>query len=283
MRVENVLACVFQPQEDPGEVKLLFVLADEQVSGWLTSKTLLALVSILAERLRHREARRLAQVAEELIHLELPLDASLVQKASLTHHDLVVLKANIDMATFIHHNLVAALRKLSKLPTIADCVERVESRVKSPKSIVQKVIVRKSLSIEQLNDFVGVRLIVSSIAAQQRICELIENELNSSTSDLSRTVPTQTGSLQIEEVCSVDGYKATHLRFLAVAPSKTLTAVSCEIQVRTIFQDTWARLSQMLAYKKSGQARNRELALMSQLAELRDDCDRTISDSNIRI
>lgn len=276
MRIEQILGCTFQPQEDPATARYLFVAADRDASGWLTSKTLLALVSILAERLRDRDARRLAQVAEELIHLELPLDASLVQKAQLTHDDLVILKSNIDMATFVHHNLLAGLKKLAARPELHASVDHVESRVKAPKSIVQKLLTRRFRSVEQLNDFVGARIIVGSTEAQARMYEVIAQELQSSTSELSRAIPIVAHSLETEEVCSPEGYKAIHIRFHAVTPSRSLGSVACEIQLRTLFQDAWARLSQMLLYKK-GADRNRERMLLSQVGELRDECDRVIS------
>jgi len=85
-------------------------------------------------------------------------------------------------------------------------------------------------------------------------------------------LPIDRTSVLTAQISSDEGYKSTHIRFRAHAPIRQLRSVACEIQVRTLFEDAWARISQLLRYKKSGDQR-RTAQLLLHFAAVRDECD----------
>ena len=111
-----------------------------------------------------------------------------------------------------------------------------------------------------------------SSGSREKFCDGILKELQSETSEFARMVPVLVPSIEVDPIHSSIGYKAIHIRFRAKAPTTLFAYVPCEIQMRTVFEDAWARVSQMATYKKDGGGR-RVRAILDDLARHRDTCD----------
>ncbi len=124
-------------------------------------------------------------------------------------------------------------------------IHQIKTRVKSPKSILEKLIRKDAqLSVksarENLNDIAGVRVICSYIDDIYRIADLL------------------IGQDDIELIKRTDyilhpksnGYRSLHLIVTVPVFLSNLTErVKVEIQIRTIAMDFWASLEHELAYK----------------------------------
>jgi ppGpp synthetase/RelA/SpoT-type nucleotidyltranferase len=272
----RILSCPFIDSTEPGVRRLLFLAASEsRAVPWLNVVSARALVLILSERLRGQVAIQISQLAEDIAGLGLQLDPGLARANQLTHTNLLTLKANIEFAEFIHDTLLIAIQKLKSDSGIDLDVERIEGRVKSASSIVEKLRARGLSAFDELDDIVGLRVILLSDAVRDRSARFIIRELETETSELARRIPILVGSVQKEDVKSALGYRALHVRFRAQAPTSGLSSIGCELQLRTIYEDAWARVSQLVRYKRRGDRRAE--GVLDRLAHLRDECDQLVS------
>ncbi len=124
-------------------------------------------------------------------------------------------------------------------------IHQIKSRVKTPKSIIEKLI-RKGFEVsvesarKNLNDIAGIRVICSYIDDIYTIAELLSKLTN------------------IEHIRTIDyiknpkpnGYRSLHLIVrVPVYLTNDVEHVKAEIQIRTIAMDFWATLEHQLAYK----------------------------------
>ena len=271
-----VLCCEFDSLPESRDHRYAFLpLPRESESAWLSPSGFEALVSILSERLRDRQARRISQISEEISRLELSLDPWIAAREQLTYEELQTLKAHADAAHFVYQGLAAALRILARSTGLEVFLDRIEGRVKSPQSIIEKLKLRKLTTIDEIEDLVGIRLIILSEESRARFVALLVQELGSETSELARSIPVIGQSVEHQAVKSSDGYRAEHLVFRAKAPTMKFGTVSCELQLRTIFEDAWARVSQMKLYKR--RAGSRAHTVLEELAKQCSACDRLVS------
>ena len=240
--LSQVVSCPFDMSNDLAEHQFLFVAVSKTcMPSWLSFATLRGITSILSERLRGREARQLSQIAEEISHLGLSLDPGLARVAKLTHENLISLKARVEAAEFVYRNLLRSAQRLAADTGIEAYVDRVEGRVKSVNSIVKKMQARKLSDVNEMDDLVGVRMIFMSNGVRERFSDALLKEMRSESTDFARMVPVITSSVDLEKVESSIGYKAVHIRFKVKAPTVLFETVPCEVQLRTIFEDAWAR------------------------------------------
>ena len=127
---------------------------------------------------------------------------------------------------------------------------RVEKfRIKEPDSLARKAKQRGWQSDQALwlaDDLIGARVVCNNIEDVYRFQELLEEKLHIS------EVKVQDYILKPGDA----GYRALHLNFrLEVIPDHaplTSYQVGCEVQVRSLLQDVWARLSHADIYKGDG-------------------------------
>ena len=114
----------------------------------------------------------------------------------------------------------------------------VESRIKEPSSLARKAHQRGWKSDEALwyaDDLIGARVVCNNIEDVYRFQELLEE-----------TLPAK---VMVQDYISEPGdagYRALHFNFRLGSPGKQ---VGCEVQIRSLLQDTWARLSHDDIYK----------------------------------
>lgn len=123
----------------------------------------------------------------------------------------------------------------------------IQTRVKSWSSIAEK-LTRKSLSLKSLkdlNDLVGLRLVLQFRRDVQTVCTLIESNFN--------IVDRYDTARRLKE--DQFGYSSIHFviklpeAWLAVPTMKDMAGLKAEIQVRTLSQHIWAEASHTLQYK----------------------------------
>ncbi len=124
----------------------------------------------------------------------------------------------------------------------------IESRVKSWESLKAK-IERQSLDlkqIEDLHDFVGLRLILLFKRDITQVCDLLAKNFNViSTEDISdRLSETQFGYQSLHYIVKV------RAQWLSVPTFQHFGRLSAEIQIRTLAQHIWAAASHKLQYKQ---------------------------------
>jgi len=151
-------------------------------------------------------------------------------------------------------------------------IHQIKSRVKSPKSIIEK-LKRKGFEVSvesarrNLNDIAGIRVICSYIDDIYTIADLLISQDD------------------IEVIKIIDyiknpkpnGYRSLHLIVkVPVFLTKGIEYVKAEIQIRTIAMDFWATLEHQLAYK-IGRNYPEEIA-----AELKA-CADVIADTDLRM
>lgn len=151
-------------------------------------------------------------------------------------------------------------------------IHSIESRVKSPQSIIQK-LQKKNLPIsvdsamKNLQDIAGIRVICCYINDVYSVAELLmlhdEFRLLKIKDYIKNPKPNGYRSLHI--ILNVPVYTQNHKKFAPV-----------EIQIRTIAMDFWASLEHQLRYKSKNKI---PVDLINELTE----CAETISDTDERM
>ena len=125
-------------------------------------------------------------------------------------------------------------------------IEHVNSRLKSPESIVQKLFRRKEEFVsldklkESIKDIAGVRIVCSFISDIYRISEMIQKQ---------KDIELVSCKDYIKNPKS-NGYRSLHLILkIPVFMSDREEKVYVELQIRTIAMDFWASLEHKIYYK----------------------------------
>lgn len=272
----RVIAAPVGPPAERDPKYLIVVLTRSGRSDWLSKLGLVALISILGERMLARRGREFAEIAETIKHYRLSLDPEEAQRHALSLGQIQSLKELIESGTRVHAEVSRILDKLIEGMGLDTQVDRIESRVKSPTSILAKTRSRKLVSPDAIDDLVGFRVVFVSPTPRDRFRDQIVAELAEYSGDSDRSLRVAPATIDARVVASSGGYRATHVLF-EVEPAKgAAQKVTCEIQLRTIQEDAWARISQILQYKRRHDDRIERV--LRRLGELRDESDRLLGD-----
>ncbi len=140
-----------------------------------------------------------------------------------------------------------------------------ESRVKRPAKVWENAT-RAGLTVDetftQVEDLIGIRIVCNNLSDISPIVEMI------------RTGCSMLKVIDVKDMVSSPsnfGYRATHVRteFFDIF-NRDKRKIPCEIQIRTLAQDTWARLSRADLYGKNVRPSIRTLAhaLSTQLSAI---------------
>ncbi|MGO2036098.1 MAG: GTP pyrophosphokinase [Brevibacterium sp.] len=149
-------------------------------------------------------------------------------------------------------------------------IEHITSRVKSPRSLLEKVN-RRGLPLDidvirqAITDIAGIRITCSFIADTYHVLETLTSQ------DDVRVV-------EIKDYIAhpkPNGYKSLHaILEVPIFLSQGPTPVICEVQIRTIAMDFWASLEHKINYKFAGEVPDRLLEELTQTAEVASQLDR---------
>lgn len=258
-----------------GELKRVNVFGYSQgfCPEWVNEHSLKMIFHYLTERLRLAENTKYITLSSDAGSLGLDLLPGDIKKVNFTYNDLIELRDLLKYATYVKNLLQTELIKSIEYNNIS-LVAALETRIKEPRSIVNKMIVRKYRSIWDIDDIVGFRLVCLNTADQNRLLNLIVDVCASQTLSayLKDVVTQKTNDCLIE---SKDGYKAHHMNFSFQARTQREFPIRCEIQIRTVFQDAWARVANALLYKKNENSKEIRQSFKN-LSELRDKSDSII-------
>lgn len=271
--VTHVLASPFN-RASPEPERFVFVALGEDAPSWLTPKSMMALVALLSERLRSREAKDTAQIAADIAKLGLKLDPELARQHGLRRVELNRMQSFLEASNHVHHRIQSLVFRIFGKFHLENFIDRIESRVKQPNSILRKIRAANEVDFSQLDDAVGFRLIVLSRRTASIVEDRIKKALNSIGSNEEDDRNTDV-LIRSRNVRSISGYSAIHINFRQQSSWPGYSSlVGCEIQIRTIFEDAWARISHAALYKqKRAQAIEREIR---DLGEIRDQADKVV-------
>lgn len=237
---------------------------------WVNENTLKLIFSYLTERLRLTENTKYVALSSDAGSLGLDLLPGEIEKVCMTYSDLIELRDLLSYATYIRNIIKTELAK-SIDNTHISLVTALETRIKEPRSIVAKMIARKLSSILDIDDIVGFRMVCLNTTDQKKLLKLVNDVC---TSQLLATYQKDDDAWKTDTslVQSKEGYKAHHLLFSFRAHGLHELPIRCEFQIRTVFQDAWARVSNAVLYKKYGKL-NEIKQILKTLSELRDKSD----------
>ncbi|MBQ0139805.1 MAG: GTP pyrophosphokinase family protein [Kurthia sp.] len=124
-------------------------------------------------------------------------------------------------------------------------IEHIDSRVKTPESIIRK-IKKKNLPYdldvirEEIHDIAGIRIVCSFVSDIYRIQQMISNQADIKVIDIKDYIENPKAS----------GYQSLHLILkVPIFLSDRQEEVYVEMQIRTIAMDFWASLEHKIYYK----------------------------------
>lgn len=158
-------------------------------------------------------------------------------------------------------------------------IEHIKSRIKEPRSIVDKLKRRGYEStvenmVRYVNDIAGVRVICSFSSDIYRIADMLASQSDISLLSVKDYIRTPKES----------GYKSYHMIvstpvYLSEGPVNT----KVEIQIRTVAMDFWASLEHKINYKFSGNVPEHIKRDLRSCAEMVSDLDAKMMDLNEQV
>lgn len=161
--------------------------------------------------------------------------------------------SEIDEITMIYSCAIKEIRsKLEildyefKIKRKRNPIEYIKSRVKKPKSIMNKLY-RKNLELsftsarKNLNDIAGIRVTCSFVSDIYEIADMLKNQEDITLIEENDYIKNP----------KANGYRSLHMVLeIPVFFSDHIERVRVEVQIRTIAMDFWASLEHKLHYKK---------------------------------
>lgn len=158
-------------------------------------------------------------------------------------------------------------------------IEYMQSRVKSPESIIKKLIKKGEnldpFSIkESLNDIAGIRVVCSFIDDIYHIADMLKKQ-----NDI--TVIKEKDYIKNPKP---NGYRSLHLVLeIPVFFSKSVENIRVEVQIRTIAMDFWASLEHKLYYKSIGNAQKDIANELKECADIISSTDERMQEIQKRV
>lgn len=151
-------------------------------------------------------------------------------------------------------------------------IEHVESRLKSPESILKKAV-RKGATVsidelgDRLHDIAGIRITCSFVSDTYRIFEMLAAQHDVTVLEVRDYISTP----------KANGYQSLHMIVeVPVFLSATTHQVKVEVQIRTIAMDFWASLEHKIYYKYDGDVPQELLNKLRDAAETASRLDVTM-------
>jgi len=256
------------------------VFGAEGPPAWLSLDGATVIVQLLAHRLVLSQADLRTRLAGEASALGVKLDVELGVAVGVRPFELEQLQrwcarcqeATTTVEQWIH-SVIA-----SNLPEIPLAEEvRIHSRVKAVDSILRKFMPvgnRPWPEFEKLEDIAGVRVVCPTLDTLYAIEPFFTGK---DAREVGLRLHPTVSEPRRDYISSppVSGYRALHL-ILEVdtrLSGEGVQPVPCELQLRTIFQDSWAALSHATLYRASRNERRRLDKRLREIADAVRVCD----------
>ncbi len=246
----------------------------KEAPKWVDEVTLCPIVAFMSDRLLAQQRNNLKKISDAIKHFNLDLEPNIAQKFNISIAQLSEIKSVLDAADYIRRTLLLSVDGLLKSANFEEDVDRIESRTKRADSCIIKANSRHLNKINNLDDVVGIRFVAISQGSKKQLIALLTDWLTNPEGLHLNSITIPKESIVVNEICSNAGYSATHIRFIVDYSDKANGKIGCEIQLRTLFEDTWARISQAMAYKQRMLSISKTKKLLKDLAELRDASDK---------
>lgn len=258
---------------------IILCLRLDNTRDWHTVSKLKILTTILFERLLSHQNKEVFDVSKEMDRLNINADPFVAVNVGFGAASIAALENRLNYAKVVEKLLIFALEhKLSDFPSKFG-IEKVTSRVKSLKSIMNKMTLRRLEKFEDIDDLIGIRIICTSRNDMNAIIEYIVSELSKDGDFPPPSLKIDSSSIKNLIQKSSIGYEGNHIYFLVRLRVENMEiALPCEIQIRTIFSDAWATLAYNLSYKKKLKNKYRQHinAQLISIASLVDEIDEII-------
>lgn len=230
---------------------------------WLNEAAFSGLVRLLFHRLLVGRAYEHTRLSDEAARAGIKIDIGVARQLHATPAQLQALASWLSVAREAlekaEYVVKAVIRRSEYL---AEQCLRVESRLKSADAILRKCVRqprRRWPSFEDMDDIAGVRVVcMTQEAAYEVVRRLMSPEAESL--GLVRGGGNESAIRDYVDRPSDEGYMAVHILLAARARGDRddERLVPCEIQIRTLCQDTWARVSHAASYRRRRDRRARE-------------------------
>ena len=247
---------------------------------WLNTNTATVLVHFLAHRMIIAEADRRAALTTAANQIGVRLNVDFAMQLGVTPHELRFLhtwRERCAQAISVTEGAVRDVLASHFWSASSTELFRVSSRIKDIDSIILKFRSSDKYRwprFEQMEDIAGVRLVCPTMTDLRSVERyLLHPSSTSRTLDLDQTFPNPRRDYVSEQTAS--GYRGVHL-ILSIptrSPEGDVQTIPCELQLRTIFQDTWAAISHATLYQASRTRRRRSGADLSELAKTLERCE----------
>jgi len=248
---------------DQKAFEYLFVgFQSNQAPEWLTYELLEMSLSYLTENTRTHRVSHIEGLSKAAREFDIHLSSKILSKTNLTFAGILQMRKILIDARSVKYSLLGALEsELDVLPASL-LVFPIESRIKDPESILAKYYSRGYQAFSQIEDLLGIRMVAPNkkVSSQlEQICLSIIQSNNLC----------DTPDPEFVQIISSSGYSAKHSSFYFSSPSISENRIGCEIQIRTVLEDGWARLSELYSYK-SGKISAVNTKNLKELSKLRD-------------
>ncbi|MCK5617081.1 hypothetical protein KAR91_85250 [Candidatus Pacearchaeota archaeon] len=249
--------------------------------SWLTLNAMVVITQFLSHRLivAQLERREVLAATTADLGMRLNLDQAIilgVRPSELIALEQWRLQSNIALQKlryfFDLFNLSRQGRK--EKPILINF----ETRVKETESIINKFVRQKNTIqwpfFDQMEDIAGARAICEFLGDIKLIEEAILDK-KASAFGIQLHPGFKDNRRDYLSEGLADGYRSLHLiiGIMIETSSGDLQEIPCELQLRTIFQDGWARKYHLVMYGKSRKLRRRYGDKLVKMSQLLDECD----------
>lgn len=241
--------------------------------SWVSGATLRASIAILTERQRERDARELADYSEWVAKSGLDIEPRKAAALHLSPEQIDHLSRLLDAARVEIGGVLAAVDLMGRSLRRQGGILLVEHRIKDAHSAARKLVERGKGEWESLDDIVGVRVVLLNDNVVRSFVRDFQAQSSNPRSLWNSDIGLIPESVDIASISSVGGYQATHIRFRVKNALEKVGEVACELQVRTVFQDAWARLAHEVQYKSKRRIPKQFQRTLKELSRMCDEAN----------
>ena len=246
-----------------GDLRDFFlILLSPNSPDWISENVLGILISYLLERMLAHKAGELAEVSDQLRTHELSLDPSLAIQAGLSRSNIETIASKLKTAASVAKMLDSFLMK--PFPkNVETRIERREARVKTSTSITQNMLQKKT-ELPVIEDLIGYRYIVRNPNDRGKLVDYLSKFI-------PETLLIESSPLSVKSIKTPTGYSSDHIVFSLYTRGSQDESISVEIQIRTILDDAWARVSQTIDFKKQNSVTAKNYKKLKKLRKIIDE------------
>ena len=253
---------------------VMLAYSEAAVPSWFRPETVAAIIQVSTGKIdRHMQDAILA--VQGLARKNgVDLDVEAIRKHSVSEQDVLTYVHARDMGRIFLAQIAYFIEEIVQ-KTRPDRPPQLQSRVKSLLSLLEKGGRHGKPLSNDVEDFLGLRLICVSTGDAQALSQSISGAVAKGARFLSQAV--EVLNPRIKGIDPTSGYKAIHIVFELEGVAFVQGRLGCEIQIRTIFEHAWAQVSESLRYKQRISGRHLIDKQLRVLADRRDEAEKVVA------